>query len=158
MRTLIVSALLALGLVMAAQAHAADSTPAGLWTQIDDATGKPKSLIEITQLPDGALQGVVKQVYFSDQGTTHPVCDKCEGELHNKPVVGMTIMWGVKHDGDQWDGGKIMDPGNGKVYKVKLSLEDNGQKLDVRGYIGWSLFGRTQTWIRKAGTAPAATP
>lgn len=158
MRTLIVSALLALGLVMAAQAYAADSTPVGTWTQIDDDTGKPKSLIEITQLPDGALQGVVKEVYFSDQGTTHPICDKCEGDKHNQPVVGMTIMWGVKQDGDQWDGGKIMDPGNGKIYKVKLTLDDNGQKLDVRGYIGWSLFGRTQTWIRKVDATPAASP
>lgn len=147
MRTLIVSALFALGLVVAAQAYAADSTPVGTWTQVDDATGKPKSLIEITELPNGTLQGVVKQVYFSDQGTTHPICDKCEGDLHNKPVVGMTIMWGVKKDGDVWDGGQILDPGKGKIYRVQLSLADNGQQLDVRGYL--FIFHRTQTWIRK---------
>jgi len=61
----------------------------------------------------------------------------------------MTIMWGVKKDGDHWDGGKILDPNNGKTYKVKLTPKDNGQKLDVRGYIGMPLLGRTQTWIRK---------
>jgi uncharacterized protein (DUF2147 family) len=156
MRTLIVSALLALGLMMAAQAYAADLTPVGTWTQVDDDTGKPKSLIEITQLPDGTLQGVVKQVYFSDQGTTHPVCDKCEGNLHNKPVVGMTIMWGVKKDGDVWDGGQILDPAKGKTYRVQLSLSDNGQKLDVRGYL--FIFHRTQTWIRHTDAEPAASP
>jgi len=86
---------------------------------------------------------------FSIHGT-NPICDKCEGERHNKPVVGMVIMWGVKKDGDVWDSGQILDPGKGKTYKVKLSLSDDGQKLDVRGYIGMPMLGRTQTWIRKA--------
>lgn len=149
MRAAFVSIIVTLGLLFAAQAYAADSTPVGTWTQVDDATGKPKSLIEITQLADGALQGVVKQVYFSDQGTTHPICEACSGDRHNQPVVGMVIMWGVKQDDDVWDGGKILDPSNGKIYKVKLSMADGGQKLDVRGYVGMPWLGRTQTWIRK---------
>ena len=149
MRTILATALLALGLLFAAQTFAADTTPVGTWTQVDDATGKPKSIIEITEQPDGALQATVKQVLFSDQGT-HPICDKCEGDRHNKPVDGMVIMWGVKKDGDVWDGGQILDPHNGKTYKVKLSLKDGGQKLDVRGYIGMPMLGRTQTWLRKA--------
>ncbi|WHZ18631.1 MAG: hypothetical protein OJF55_000780 [Rhodanobacteraceae bacterium] len=148
MRTAFRSALIALALLLATAAYAADTTPVGTWTQVDDATGKPKSIIEITAQPDGTLQGVVKQVLFSDQGP-HPICDKCEGERHNKPVEGMTIMWGVKQDGDVWDGGRILDPHNGKTYKVKLSLEDNGMKLHVRGYIGMPMLGRTQTWLRK---------
>lgn len=148
MRTILASALLAFGLLFAAQVFAADTTPVGTWTQVDDATGKPKSIIEITEQPDGTLQGKVMQVLFSDQGT-HPICDKCEGERHNQPVDGMVIMWGVKQDGDVWSGGRILDPNNGKTYKVKLSLEDDGNKLDVRGYIGMPMLGRTQTWIRK---------
>jgi uncharacterized protein (DUF2147 family) len=147
MRKFPASALLALGLLLAAQAWAADTTPVGTWTQIDDTTGKPKSLIEITEQPDGTLQAVVKQVYFSDQGTTHPICKACAGERHNKPVVGMQIMWGVKKDGDVWDGGKILDPAKGKSYRVELSLRDGGQKLDVKGFL--LFFHRTQTWIRK---------
>ena len=149
MRSALVSLFLAVGLVNAAQAFAADTTPVGTWTQIDDATGKPKSIIEITQQPDGTLQGVVKQVLFSDHGT-HPICDKCSGERHNQPVDGMTVMWGVKQDGDAWGGGQILDPAKGKTYKVKLTLADGGQKLDVRGYIGMPMLGRTQTWVRKA--------
>jgi hypothetical protein len=101
---------------------------------------------------------VVKQVLFSDQGT-NPVCDKCEGERHNQPVTGMTIMWGVKKDGDnEWSGGQILDPGKGKTYKVKLSLKDDGQKLDVRGYIGMPMLGRTQTWIRRPEPTPKPEP
>ncbi len=149
MRNVVRSALVVLALLLAtAYAATETATPVGTWTQVDDATGKPKSIIEITEQADGTLQGVVKQVLFSDQGT-HPICKQCEGERHNQPVVGMTILWGVKKDGEVWDGGHILDPNNGKIYKVKLTPKDNGGKLDVRGYIGMPLLGRTQTWIRK---------
>jgi uncharacterized protein (DUF2147 family) len=155
MRILLGSALIATALLFGAPSLAADTaatgdtgTPVGTWTQVDDETGKPKSIIEISTAPDGTLQGVVRQVLFSDQGP-HPVCEKCEGDRHNQPVEGMTIMWGVKKDGDQWDGGQILDPHNGKTYKVRLRLSDNGRKLDVHGYIGISLFGRSQEWNRK---------
>lgn len=152
MRIVVRSAFFTLALLLAAAYAATDTaTPVGTWTQVDDATGKAKSIIEISEQPDGTLKGVVKQVLFSDQGT-NPICEKCEGERHNQRVVGMTIMWGVRKDGDQWDGGQILDPNNGKTYKVRLKLTDNGQKLDVRGYIGMPLLGRTQTWIRKDTT------
>lgn len=149
MRTTLRTALVALSLLLASAAWAAADTPVGTWTQVDDATGKPKSIIEISQLADGTLEGKVQQVLFSDQGT-HPVCDKCTGERHDQPVEGMVVLWGVKRDGNAWDGGKILDPHNGKVYKVKLSLQDGGHKLDVRGYIGVPMLGRTQTWLRKS--------
>jgi uncharacterized protein (DUF2147 family) len=148
MRTAVRSVLIAFTLLLATAAYAANDAPVGTWTQVDDNTGKPKSIIEITQLPDGSLQGVVKQVLFSDQGT-HPICDKCDGDRHNKPVVGMVIMWGVKKDDDVWDGGQILDPKDGKIYRVKLWLSKNGQRLNVRGYLFF--FYRTQTWIRKEG-------
>lgn len=152
MRIVVRSALVALALLLTAAYAATDTAiPVGTWTQVDDATGKPKSIIEISEQPDGTLQGVVKQVLFSDHGT-HPICEQCEGERHNQPVVGMTIMWGVKKNGDVWDDGKILDPNNGKTYKVKLTPKDNGRKLDVRGYIGMPLLGRTQTWLRKDAT------
>lgn len=147
MRAAFVSFLVAITLLFAAQAWADDTSPVGTWTQVDDNTGRPKSIIEITELPNGTLQAVVKKVLFSDQGP-HPICKACDGELHNKPVEGMTIMWGVKKDGDVWDGGRILDPAKGKDYRVELSLTDNGQKLDVKGFL--LFFHRTQTWIRKS--------
>lgn len=149
MRPAFRSVLLAVALLLpSAFAFAANDSPVGTWTQVDDETGKPKSIIEISQGSDGTLQGVVKEVLFSDQGP-HPVCKECEGERKDKPVEGMTILWGVKQDGDVWDGGEILDPHNGKTYRVKLKLADGGAKLDVRGYVGFSLLGRTQTWVRK---------
>ena len=135
------------GLLFRGAAHPPDDTPVGTWKTIDDTTGKPKSIVQITE-QDGQLQGKVLQVLQSDEGP-HPVCRKCEGERKDQPVEGMTIMWGVTRDGDVWDGGKILDPHNGKTYKVKLRMLDHGNKLDVHGYIGFALLGRSQVWERQ---------
>ena len=139
---------LAAGLLLGSAAvYAANDTPVGTWKTIDDATGQAKSLVQITE-HNGELQGKVLQVLQSDEGP-HPLCRKCEGERKNQPVEGMTILWGVTRDGDSWEGGRILDPHNGKTYKVKLRMLDNGQKLDVHGYIGFSLLGRSQVWERQ---------
>lgn len=128
-------------------ALAANNTPVGTWKTIDDKTKQPKSIVQITEV-NGELQGKVLKVLQSDDGP-NPVCKECDGERKNQPVEGMVIMWGVKADGDEWDGGKILDPKNGKVYKVKLKTIENGTKLDVHGYIGFSLIGRSQEWVRE---------
>lgn len=140
---------LAFALVVGMPAVAADlSSPAGVWTTIDDATGKPKSIVEISE-QNGELTGKVVEVLQSDQGP-HPRCTACTGDLKDQPVEGMTILWGLKKDGDSWEGGKILDPKSGKTYKCKMHLTDGGQKLEVRGFIGFSLLGRSQVWERKA--------
>jgi uncharacterized protein (DUF2147 family) len=139
---------LAAGLLLGSAAvYAANDTPVGTWKTIDDATGQAKSLVQITE-HNGELQGKVLKVLQSSEGP-HPLCRKCEGERKDQPVEGMTILWGVTRDDDSWDGGRILDPHNGKTYKVKLRMLDNGQKLDVHGYIGFSLLGRSQVWERQ---------
>jgi uncharacterized protein (DUF2147 family) len=138
----------AAALLLAARAFAADASPAGVWKTIDDKTGQPKSIVEITET-NGELTGKVKEVLQSDQGP-NPICKECEGERKNQPVTGMTIIWGMKKDGEAWSGGKILDPKNGKVYGCKMRLTDGGQKLEVRGFIGFSLLGRSQVWERRA--------
>lgn len=142
---------------IAGNAHAAGDTPVGTWKTIDDATGKAKSLVAISET-DGKLHGKVVKLF--DPSKPNPTCEKCEGERKDQPIMGMEILWGLKKDGDQWDGGQILDPENGKVYGAKLSMADHGDKLDVRGFIGFSLLGRTQTWIREeppAEATPAAS-
>ncbi|HTM28335.1 MAG TPA: DUF2147 domain-containing protein, partial [Rhodanobacter sp.] len=74
---------------------------------------------------------------------------KCDGPRKDQPIEGLTIMWGVKQNGDKWDGGRIVDPKSGKTYKVKLTVTNGGKSLDVHGYIGFSLLGRSQTWLRE---------
>jgi len=142
------TALLALALAIGAPALAADTSPVGTWTTIDDATGKPKSIVQITE-SGGKLEGKVLEVLQSEQGP-HPLCKECDGDRKDKPIEGMTIIWDVQKDDDVWDGGRILDPKNGKIYKVKLTLTDNGQKLDVHGYIGFALLGRSQVWERRS--------
>jgi uncharacterized protein (DUF2147 family) len=131
----------------AAPVLAASASPVGTWKTIDDKTHQPKSLVQITE-QNGVLEGKVIKVLATDDGP-NPVCKSCDGDRKDKPVEGMTIMWGLKQDGDEWNGGQILDPKNGKIYKVKLSLDGTGKKLDVHGYIGFSLIGRSQTWERQ---------
>ena len=137
-------ALLLLALPLAAFAQ---NTPVGTWHTVDDATGKVKSTVEIYDAGNGTLEGKVVELLDSDKGP-NAVCDACKGDKHNQPIVGMVIAWGLKPDGDTWNGGKIMDPKNGKTYSAKMTPVDGGKKLEVRGYMGFSLLGRTQTWVR----------
>ena len=127
----------------------AQATPAGLWKTIDDETKKEKSLIRVTE-SGGVFTGKLEK--FLDPATkSDTVCDKCSDERKDKPVLGMTLIRNVKKNADeaaQWDGGDILDPNNGKVYKVRIKPTDGGKSLEVRGYIGSPILGRTQTWLR----------
>ena len=134
-------------LALAAGSALAQATPAGLWKTIDDETKVEKSLVRITD-SGGVLSGKVEKI-LSDQADAK--CTECSDERKDKPVLGMTIITGVKKNdsaADLFDGGHILDPNDGKVYKVRLSPADGGKKLDVRGYIGMPMLGRTQTWLR----------
>lgn len=131
-----------------APAFADDNSPVGLWKNIDDVSGKPKALIRITE-SEGALQGRIEQLFRAPAEEQNPKCDKCEGARKDQAIVGMVILSGLKKDGDEYAGGEILDPNNGKVYKSKLHLTDGGKKLNVRGYIGVPMLGRSQVWVRQ---------
>jgi uncharacterized protein (DUF2147 family) len=145
-KNLAVACLLA-GAALTAAAQA--TSPAGLWRTIDDSSKKDKSLVRIVEA-NGVYSGKVEKIVDPDS-PKDAVCKDCSDERKDKPVVGMTIVRNVKASADDknvFEGGDILDPNNGKVYRVKLKLIDNGSKLDVRGYIGTPMLGRTQTWIR----------
>lgn len=140
-------ALIAAVLALAAGVAAAQSTPAGLWKTIDDATKAEKSLVRITDA-GGVYTGKIEKI-LTDK--TDAKCTLCTDERKDQPVQGMTIVRNVKAaagDDNLWDGGEILDPNDGKTYKVRMKLAEGGKKLDVRGYIGAPMLGRTQTWIR----------
>jgi len=143
------SLLASAALVLAsASAFAQQASPVGLWKTIDDETGKPKALVRITEA-NGEFRGTIEKLFRAPGEDQNPTCDKCEGDLKDKPVLGMTILTGMKPDGSEYGGGRILDPNNGKLYKSKMSLADGGRKLNVRGYIGMPMLGRTQTWVRE---------
>ncbi|MGH8444073.1 MAG: DUF2147 domain-containing protein [Solimonas sp.] len=134
-----------------AQAAIDTGSPVGTWKTIDDETGKAKSLVEITE-SNGQLHGRIVKLF--NPSKPNPICEKCEGGKKDQPINGMEILWGLRKSGSEWAGGQVLDPQKGKVYDAKVALADNGSKLNLRGYIGFSLLGRTQTWLRE--TDPAA--
>lgn len=137
---------------LASLAQAVDATsPAGLWKTIDDKTGQPRSFVRIVQTPAGYEGRVVRILPLPDDDPNNPdrLCKACTDERKDKPILGMVILRGLKPDGDVFAGGEILDPNNGKTYRCKLTVKDGGRRLDVRGFIGISLIGRTQSWLRE---------
>ena len=130
-----------------AQASSKNS-PVGRWKTVDDITGKAKSVVVIWE-EAGKLYGRIQKLVNPDPVDPNPKCESCSGEQKGKPVIGMRILWDLQKDGDMWSGGTILDPSNGKTYKCLVSVEDGGTKLKVRGFIGISLLGRTQYWLRE---------
>ena len=127
-------------------AVAGDDTqsPAGVWKTVDDNTGQARSHIKIW-LYKGKLYGKVLKLL--DEKEKNPLCENCPGKLKNHPVIGLTIFRGLSPDGDKWRG-NVLDPESGKTYRVFLELQNSGNTLKVRGYLGISLLGRTQYWKR----------
>lgn len=120
------------------------ASAAGTWTTIDDKTGAKRAVVSVSE-SGGNLSGVIVKV-FPQAGDTG-VCSKCPGGFKDKKIQGLRFLWGLKKVGEnEWSGGSILDPKSGKVYKAKVTL--NGNKLLVRGYVGISMLGRTQTWVK----------
>ncbi len=121
-------------------------SPAGLWKTIDDSTGKERSTVRITET-GGVFSGKIEKLLAPD-AKQDAKCDQCTDARKDQPIIGMTIIRNVKKNDDQFDGGDILDPNNGKVYKVRMKLSDGGKKLEVRGYVGTPMLGRSQNWVR----------
>jgi uncharacterized protein (DUF2147 family) len=132
----------------ATQVIAADGSPVGVWRTIDDKSKQERSIIRITE-ENGQLKGVVEKLFDQPGDDPAHLCKECKDERKDKPIVGMTILWGLKKDGKSWTGGQIFDPHNGKTYSCKITLSEDGNSLDVRGFIGLSFIGRSQTWLRQ---------
>ena len=122
----------------------AQKTVVGKWKSIDDETGKALAIVEIYEENNKIYGRILDILNPNDRKKT---CQNCEGEDKGKPILGLTVIKGLKKDGNEYSGGKILDPKHGKLYKCYINLE-NEDKLKIRGYIGISLFGRTQYWHR----------
>ena len=123
----------------------AQSTPVGLWKTIDDDTNQEKSHVRIIEA-SGVLSGKIEKIL--DASKQNSTCEKCSDSRKDQKVLGMTILENVKKAAgeDHWDSGTILDPNNGKTYKVRLTPKDGGKVLEVRGFIG--PFYRNQKWLR----------
>lgn len=136
-------------MLFALSAHAWAGEMAGVWQEYDDKTGKVEALIRIEQLPDGTYEGKIIRLMADVVGKEHMVCGNCQGSLHNQPLLGMRILFGMKRtDSLTFEGGEILDPDEGKVYRCRMRLSADGKTLEVTGYIGISWFGQSETWKR----------
>jgi uncharacterized protein (DUF2147 family) len=126
----------------------AQRTPTGFWNTISDEDGRPTAVVEIREV-GGEVIGTVRSLLVP-ASAEDSVCGKCPGDRKGQRIVGMDIVRHMRQTGDsEWGGGEILDPESGKTYKATMKLVDGGAKLVVRGYIGFSLFGRSQTWLRQ---------
>ena len=148
MKKSVLSGVVLSGLLLCAPAQA-ELSPLGVWNPIDEASGKPAAEIAIRLNAAGTLSGVIQKNIIVPPGAS-ATCDKCADDRKGKPKIGLEIIRGGKkvEGKDVWEGGKILDPNNGTDYRLKLTPIDGGKKLEVRGYIGTPMLGRTQTWVR----------
>ena len=125
----------------------AQMTPEGLWRNIDDKTGEAKGEIRIRDVGNGSLVGVLEKRLTKD-ARPEDLCKECSDDRKDKPLLGLELIRGAKKaEGKEvWEGGKILDPENGRTYTLRMTPIEAGKKLEVRGSIG--PFGRTQTWVR----------
>ena len=135
------------GLLSCSSVIAANLSPVGTWKTIDDDTHEPKAIVDITE-NNGVLSGRVVKLFRKPNEDQNPKCKDCSGEHQDQPIIGMTILWNLHRDGNEWNGGEIIDPDGGKIYRCKLHVDETGTRLEVRGFIGFSLLGRTQVWER----------
>ncbi len=122
------------------------ASPVGRWQTVDDKTGKPSGIVRIYE-QNGVLYGNIEKVF--DPARAPLNCIACTDDRKNKPLIGLNIIRGLKRDGEGWNGGTVIDPETGSVYKASARLDDGGRKLVLRGYFGISLLGRSQTWQRE---------
>jgi uncharacterized protein (DUF2147 family) len=128
-------------------AFSADANwPVGEWKTFDDKTGQPKAIVRVYE-QGGKVFGKIVQSF--KPGAETRVCVPCTDERKDQPIIGLVIIRNMKRDGDEYAGGDILDPESGAVYHAKMHLEQDGTRLVVRGYIGFSLLGRSQTWQRQ---------
>jgi uncharacterized protein (DUF2147 family) len=126
----------------------AEISPSGLWKTFDDRTHKARGTVRIYE-ENGVFFGKIESSFNPDEVTEH--CGKCAGDRKDEPIIGLVFLRGMTRHGSEYDGGDILDPESGYVYRCRFALSNDGEKLLVRGYLGLSIFGRTQTWIRMDG-------
>ena len=131
-------------LLLSTQFHGQSPGVIGKWNTIDDVTGKVVSVVEIFE-HNNKIYGKVNEIF--NPKSRNRVCENCTGDDKNKAILGLTVIKGLVKEGNEYCNGKILDPKSGKLYKCYITLEEP-DKLKVRGYIGISLFGRTQYWER----------
>jgi len=132
--------------------RAAEPSAVGLWEQVDEKSGKPESWFRIAE-KNGVYEGTLVKIFPKPGDDSDFRCDKCEGDEKGKPVLGLALIKGMQRKGLDYEDGTIMDPRDGTVYRALMQLSPDGKQLEVRGYLGIAMLGRSQMWNRLPDSA-----